>query len=461
MLSAAFLLGGSSRADVASSLALRPLSAAALAYGLSGLKWDDVRDNKFILGLASAIVCIPCLQLIPLPPWFWRGLAGRELIEAIDGATGNPGPWRPLTMTPVETRNAALSLLTPAAILILGIQLDVRDRFRLVPVVLALSVASILLGILQLSGGADSPFYLYRQTNPGSFVGLFANSNHHALFLACLFPVLVVAVGAHRASPVASAGAVLAGVVLVPVVLVTGSRAGLAVAILAIASATLLALTISSRKATPVRLPSSKWLAVGATLGVLGSTGMALSYGRAVAIDRWLRTSVLEELRLRVLPTAWGMTKEYLPFGSGLGSFAKVYQVAQPETLLMPEYMNHLHNDWLELALTGGLPASALLFVALGAFGKCAWVTALRYSSDRQEQGFDLVVLGLSLMVLIGVASTVDYPLRTPALAALFTVSVVWGTCRLQLAPPEGTAWSARQNVEGSDEREWSVKGEG
>src|SRR3546814_18783044 len=48
------------------------------------------------------------------------------------------------------------------------------------------------LGLAQVIGPRDGPLYLYEITNNGSAVGLFANRNHQAALLACLFPMLAV-----------------------------------------------------------------------------------------------------------------------------------------------------------------------------------------------------------------------------------------------------------------------------
>ena len=49
-----------------------------------------------------------------------------------------------------------------------------------------------------------------------------------------------------------------------------------------------------------------------------------------------------------------------------MGAFEKVFQANEPDALLGPVFLNHAHNDWLEAVITGGLPAAALLVIAVG-----------------------------------------------------------------------------------------------
>ena len=98
--------------------------------------------------------------------------------------------------------------------------------------------------------------------------------------------------------------------------------------------------------------------------------------------------------------------------------------------------MNHAHNDWLELILTGGLPALALLIVAITAF--C--LRARQLSARRLDHFAEvrLAWLGMVLIGLAAVASLGDYPLRVPSLSCFFVVAVLWTCCPLSKNRPDG-----------------------
>src|SRR5690606_34739815 len=84
---------------------------------------------------------------------------------------------------------------------------------------------------------------------------------------------------------------------------------------------------------------------------------------------------------------------------------------------------NHAHNDLLELALTGGLPALSILGWFVAWFGLNA-ASVLR-QRDRSAST-DFARLGVVMIVVLLLSSVVDYPLRTPLMAALFAMACGW-----------------------------------
>jgi hypothetical protein len=115
-----------------------------------------------------------------------------------------------------------------------------------------------------------------------------------------------------------------------------------------------------------------------------------------------------------------------LPFGSGFGTFAPIYEKFEPRTSLGNRYVNHAHNDWLELWLTGGAPAIML------AVGFLAWLAASAFrlwSRDQPEAPvLDLVLAQAApiVIVLLLLHSALDYPLRTAALSVLFATACAY-----------------------------------
>lgn len=148
-----------------------------------------------------------------------------------------------------------------------------------------------------------------------------------------------------------------------------------------------------------------------------------MALDRAPALDRLLGTDTENEARLKILPQVIDLTWLYWPWGSGAGSFEKVFQLHEPDDLLGPAYMNHAHNDILEVVLTGG--AAGFAFLVCGAV---LWLTlAFRVIViDRSDKFQPLRKAGLIITALLIVASLVDYPLRTPSLASLFVFATTW-----------------------------------
>jgi O-antigen ligase len=423
-----FAMGGGARSDIQSLAILRPAAALTLGYALWGLDIDAVRRFRFLCLFALLILLLVGAHLVPLPPALWGSLPGRDLVSDIDRVTGLGAVWRPLSLAPSQTWNALFSLVIPLAAFLLLLRQTRDQRFDLVPLLLILGFFSALLGLLQAIGPTNGPLYAYNITNGSAAVGLFANRNHQAVFLACLFPLLAVYASTGAASVeqarfrrlIALAGALL----LVPLLLVTGSRTGLIVGIVGLIAAARLyqAPEISVAPKRKIYRLNPLYVFGGAGVFILGAITILMS--RAQALDRLLAGDSGETARLNLWEPVLGMTGAYFPFGSGIGSFVEAYQIDESFRALSPEYLNHAHNDWLEIAMTGGLPAILLAGLALA-----AWVwqgKRLIGESQGSRRGLLHARLGAILMLILALGSIADYPLRVPSLAVLFVIAAVW-----------------------------------
>jgi O-antigen ligase len=380
-----------------------------------------MRDHKFVLIVAGFIVAIVALPLIPLPPAVWQSLPGREIIVQIDEALGSGPLWRPMTMTPSHTLNALHFLALPGALLLLLTQLEYREIAGLLPVVAIMLGISVGIGYLQATG---MPLDFYQIDNP--VAGLFANRNHQGLAIACFLPVVAMLATRESKNLTRFARrrrhflAVAVGLATIPLIFVTGSRAGLVLT----AGGFIVAAFIwqSSVHSSPSR--GKALLALSAiVIGIIGLVAAVLvGSDRNLAIQRLIAKDMSNELRVPVWRTTRELVGQYMPLGSGPGSFVEVFQIAEENDQLLPRYVNHAHNDFLEIALTSGLPGMLLAFVALIAFVICAWRVRGAKGQAREIRRYRW--LGLGLIGLCAAASAVDYPLRTPALACLFVFAV-------------------------------------
>lgn len=439
LLGAVFLFGGGSRPDIVSLMLLRPVSVLLLGYGLLGLTRAQIVAHRLLFAIAIATLGLVTLQLIPLPPAVWHALPGRAVVAEIDRVSGLGEVWRPLSLVPYGTRNALFSLVAPMAVLVLGVQLDYTDRRKLLPLLIAFGATSAVIAVLQLLGGGGGALYFYRITNNDAPVGLFANRNHQATLLALMPPMLVVWAASRadnrravrdwfRVPQVWTAVGALA--LVIPLLLITGSRSGLLWALAGLAACPLTLLWRGQAKPGVAREPAQglgqRRAVAGIAVGLVAVAGATLWLGRATTLDRWAGSSTSEELRLRILPTVGEMIREYAPWGSGYGSFDQVFRMHEPASLLRRSYMNHAHNDWLEAALTGGLPALVVLLVVVVAVVRRALRLAGAGVAAPDRIAFGR--LGIAVMVILGLASLTDYPLRTSALACVFVVAALWAT---------------------------------
>ena len=234
--------------------------------------------------------------------------------------------WRPISLVPEATLNALYATSLPLAVLVLGIQLDAVRRARLLAVLLALGGISAVLSLLQILGDPSGPLFFYRITNPGTPVGLFANHNHQAFLLAFMLPMIAVAV-AGKAGPIRSIG-LAAALLLLPIILITGSRAGLVAAFAAMAAIPMILPRERRQDALPRGRPQVRkriiWASVGLVALVL--VGLSVWFGRGLAFERLFADEIQLDSRVRVAPTVIASILAYLPWGTGMGTFERVYQ---------------------------------------------------------------------------------------------------------------------------------------
>ncbi len=451
LIGGAFLFGGGSRSDILSLVVLRPLSALGCAYAIWRTDWTTLLARRqWVLGIAAALVLLPVLHLIPLPPALWTQLPERDVLVMINETIGLRPKWRPWSMDPAATANAAFSLLLPLAVLLLGMRLDRRRMVLLAVTIAALTACSAILGILQLLGGHRGPLYLYRVTNYDSAVGLFANRNHQAVLLAISGPLIALIVASAETAKmarlrlIAGAGALLT---LVVFILTTGSRAGLALGLAGSVGAIWIVGGGAAAREAARTLRGTGWVtaaAIGSLVIAVGAIVVAL--GRAEALDRMLDVNAGDELRLRVWGPVAHLAAIYFPFGTGIGAFVGPYQILEPDALLTPTYLNHAHNDWLEAVMTGGLPAIILLTVAVAMF-----LIAARRLAGAGGGRIEVVGrTGLVVVAMLALASVADYPLRVPSIMAIFALSVAYVSNAL-------AAQEARTTVPGSGRSGGSV----
>lgn len=430
-LLALFAFGGASRTDAQSLAILRPLSVAICALACITLRREHLAGRGWLLGSSLGLLILALVHVIPLPPSIWQLLPGRQDLVEVEKLLDISGIWRPLTISPANGWHAVLSLFAPLAIVLLGIQLSRDDLFRLLPLVISLAVLSGFIGLLQVIGDPRGPLYFYRITNNGSAVGLFANRNHAATLLACLLPLLAVYASTARGEANAvrirqlAAGAI--AIVLVPLILVTGSRSGLANAVVGLAAAVVL-----YRQPAEVRIVRRGKTSRIQALPILGCVSILtlalLTYflSRAEAIERLFADISDTDLRTNFWTVSSNLFWKYFPWGSGSGSFVDAYQIIEPAYLLDATYLNRAHNDWVEIAVTFGL--AGVIGLALGSAAFVWRSYKVWKSPDVGQRHIDFGRLASVCIAIIAIASISDYPLRTPTMMGLFAIFTLWFT---------------------------------
>lgn len=430
------LFGGSGRSDVASLPILRGGSLLFACWAATRLSSEDWRRIRVPLALWFAAMLWMAIQLIPLPPEVWHALPGRDVIVQVDRLLGQADLWRPISLSPSQTMNSLLAMTVPLAALLVAAQVPAEDYRRLTLAIIGIACFSVLLGVMQMLSGPGSAFYLYRITNVTNMVGLFANSNHHALFLAAAVALIGAALRDElirkRRNKLLIGLLGAAGLFIVAISPFTGSRLGFLAAGAAFSISYLMVVLTwrsQSEEPAPTRrgTPAPKlarYLIYSPPLLLVAALGAVLFLtNRVTSLSRALGEDVASDLRAQAWPTVQSMIETYWQLGSGFGSFPGVYKIYEPDNLLQANYFNHAHNDWAELLITGGAP------FALIVLGLILWLAVRFWSLGlRNLLGARRGDLRLPVMIVVGIlaaASLAEYPLRVPSIQALTVVLVV------------------------------------
>lgn len=385
-------------------------------------------ERRWLFAVFLLIFLAIAFYLVDVPQGVQQDITGVELRQKIDRASELGSVWRPLTASPNKTWASMFSLATPLAVVLLAVQLTRRDIYRSVIVVVVISSLSGFLGVLQAAGGADSALYFYGITNQGSPVGLFANRNHAALLLACLVPML-----AFYASSAGSGDsdqtrrkfiAFSISITVVPLILITGSRFGVLLLVVGMIGAALLYRTRDIKNQTRKEWYSSQKGAFLAVIMLVSVGILTYFFARAEALDRLFFETQNSASRQDFWAISSNLFWQYLPFGSGAGSYADMYLIIEPERLLGERYLNRAHNDWIETAVTFGALGAVGLLLAVVFFAIRNWTVWWKMDGGRRSVAMSR--LGGIIILLIALASLADYPLRTPAMMSLFALSSVW-----------------------------------
>jgi len=106
---------------------------------------------------------------------------------------------------------------------------------------------------------------------------------------------------------------------------------------------------------------------------------------------------------------------DFLPLGSGLGTFGDVFQRYQGEGLV--GYIDHAHNDYAEAFLELGIAGVAV--IALLAFAVMARWEALARGAASRSLGLLQVAAGISVLALAA-HGAFDFNFHIPANAIYF-----------------------------------------
>lgn len=413
---ACLLLGGSTRSAWPNML-LQLGGIAILAWAaLAAPRVQAGEPGRNLVRLAVAMLVVMLLQLVPMPPGLWTILPGRAAVANGYDLLGQPRPWLPLSLTPYDTMTSALWLIPPFAVLAGMLRLGAYREPWLAAALGIAALGGVLLGAMQVSSGdvLTSAWYLYAITNNGQAAGFFANSNHMGTLLICTVPFMVAMIEApqrrsRRAQNDAGRLAIVGGVMAILLIGIALNHSLAAVGLsIPVVAASLLIRTPLSDKRARWGLGAAALIGVAAVIGVFASpipnnltaAGSAKDYSsRYASFGNSIEAAV-----------------DAFPFGTGSGSFPSVYPAYENADLVDAFFVNHTHNDYIELAMETGLPGILLMVATL------LWWVGRSIAIWRAPIVDQFARAATIASGAILAHSMVDFPLRTSAIAAVFAM---------------------------------------
>lgn len=390
------------------NLGLQIVGIALITWAaISGAGEQNGQRSATLKALLIGGLVLVLIQLVPLPPSIWTKLPGRlEIVEGL-GVLGYP--LRPFSISemPYNSLVTLFAAIPAFAAFVVTERLAPSSRAVAVAIVLGL-VAAIFLGALQVAGGPASWAYFYEIHSPGA-IGFFANGNHMATLLLIGIPMaaalVVSAKSNRRTSAVASYGLGVGFFALVILgIVLNGSRAGIALSFPVI---------VASASLFPT---AARWR--GATLG---ASIVAFIIGVSVIMSNPINSAELDPGATSTAGSRgeiWSVTAQAIadsfPVGTGLGTFQDVYHRYEKPDQVTRAFVNHAHNDYLELILelgAGGLLITIVFLIWWTFMAARIWIST--YSTVYVRAA--TISTGAIL-----VHSFVDFPLRTAGISAIF-----------------------------------------
>lgn len=404
------------------SLALMTLELIGIALLLvvfwSGLLQGRLQKSVkwfLILSLGAALA-----YLIPLPAGLWASLPGRTFYAEHLNWLVETSTWhyQALSLIPIRTIAGLLALLAPLGLFLTVMSLPERKVTWLVYVLLLTALAQALLSMAQYFIQDQDLFF--RIWSAGVPLGTYINQNHLVAFLEMAEPLALGLMIIAIISPSLNAtlkitlalvwGLVSLALTFTP--LLTTSRMGAALLILSIFLSFWAMTTPELRKRVAAPIFALRFVLLALAIVIqfkVFQQVVTITYDQRLA-----PAAALGDLRWALYSTTFEAIKDFFPFGSGPGTTPQVYQLYQPVSI--NAFVNHTHNDYLELWLDMGLIGVVITIALLSIY-----IRRWQQLWQDKSTGFRLLKAGAGVGILLALLySITDFGLHTPANAIFF-----------------------------------------
>ena len=388
--------------------------------------WPDAYNqtnfpgSKWLTRLVMLVPALAALQLVPLPrDWVFALHPGAQtLLESLPRPIGE---WLPLSLAPAVTFHSFLCLLVLALFFLTlwRLRLDRRQMAGIFAALLASGAVQTTIGTARmLLPGRNFFLFFYPIENPlprMHLTGTFADNESVALFLAT---ILLTSLGwwAAEAGIFSSRGPrssswrewLLPGRIRWVHLALTGiCAAGFALTrsrnLGWLFLGTLFAALIMALYAqfTPQRRHPWRWALLAVVL-------LPMIMGVRHAQPRFQDRETGNLAYVRTVPVLKEMIKDFPVMGTGWGTFAQ----ANPDYMNRPEVnVSHARNEWLQVAVEGGLVSLGVMLCALLLFLLGLW----RCWIALADRWLRAVTAGLlAACMLAWEVALIHYPWRIP-----------------------------------------------
>jgi putative inorganic carbon (HCO3(-)) transporter len=365
-------------------LAICAIAAIARAIGTRERTNITPPTRAWIIWTTGAflLLALGAFQLVPLPPKLLNAFSPES--EAIWGAASRvsrlagaaTGVAHPISIDP---RGTAYEFFRIGALLatFIASSLLVRNHARRMVLATVLCSAAMFESLYGLREAALQRYEIWGWVNRLIFnrvTGTFVNPNHFAHYVAIVLPLAIFLAAfswhvsgtpedplgrrlAHLLEQrvLATAFALIAGVACVAGVLLAQSRG----ALLALCAGLFFVAALLPGR----RMARIAFAAVG---GLALLTAMIVYLGPERTVGRFVPSELERQTfvgRRIGISSAFSLWQRFSVFGSGLGTFESVVSMEQKQDL--EKLYHHAHNDYVELAATGGTLGFVIGFVAL------------------------------------------------------------------------------------------------
>ncbi|MET3660669.1 O-antigen ligase family protein [Aquamicrobium ahrensii] len=383
-LLACLLVGGATQRGILVDAILQMIVIAGSAYALMSAQISKPMRAGFLMFIL--IIAAGLAQLLPLPLTLLEIARPADLLPFAGGETAVSAA--PISLSVSRTVEATIFALAPVVFFIAAASLPQEKIASLLPFFVIGLVCNLIAGGLQYSFSTDAT--LGDLLGYGVMVGMFANVNHFSTLVFASLPLIVYFGFFHDRAAIATLLLVLTFLVL----LAAGSRAGILIGLGVVA----------------ISVGSLIWRGRVGTIAMVVLFASFAAYGYGALIQISSQQLDPDFGRREIALTTWNALRDNWVWGTGFGTFDLVYPAYERRDMVHATYVNHAHNDFLELLLEGGIGAAVI-------FGVYVFALVVRAFQVFNRPLQRLALLSIAVILL---HSIVDYPLRTMAIAMTF-----------------------------------------